>query len=119
MLAGMGRDAKRHQWLQDIDRRQRKVVFPDTVQNEARFWRNLGSSSWTTPTKIGMVVLALFVIGWLSVFVRAGFEDHRALLLLPLLILFWGSLLGALGWASRRALRGVKGRGRPPGTGDR
>jgi len=28
-------------WLEDVRARQRNVVFPDTVQNEVRFWRNL------------------------------------------------------------------------------
>jgi hypothetical protein len=32
---------KREEWLQDIEARQRNVVFPDTVNNEARFWRNI------------------------------------------------------------------------------
>lgn len=34
---------KRHQqqWEQDVDARQRNIVFPDTAANEARFWRNI------------------------------------------------------------------------------
>jgi len=111
----MTKYTERDQWLQDIDRRQRNLVFPDTLQNETRFWRNLGNSSWTTSTKIGMVVLALFVIGWMSAFVRAGFEDHRVWLAFALLVPVGGSFLGLLGWASRRALKDIKGHGRHPG----
>jgi len=37
----MTRRVKREEWLQDIEARQRNVVFPDTVNNEARFWRNI------------------------------------------------------------------------------
>ena len=29
------------EWLQDVEARQRNVVFPDTANNEARFWRNI------------------------------------------------------------------------------
>jgi hypothetical protein len=31
----------RKEWEQDTNARQRNVVFPDTVQNEGRLWRNL------------------------------------------------------------------------------
>lgn len=120
MLAhGMGKESKRDQCLQDIDRRQRNLVFPDTVQNEARFWRNLGTSSWTTSTKAGMVVLGLFVAGWLSVFLRAGFENPRVWLLFPLVILLWGVALVILSWALRRALRDIKSRDCRPGPRNR
>jgi hypothetical protein len=35
--------SQRHhqQWQQDVDARQRNIIFPDTAANEARFWRNL------------------------------------------------------------------------------
>ena len=46
-------------WLRDIDARQRNVVFPDIVQNEARFWRNIysGKYSLTPPQWIGILIL--------------------------------------------------------------
>jgi hypothetical protein len=50
----MGDHHKRDEWLQDIEARQRNVVFPDTVQNEARFWRNVGKQPFTTSTKVGL-----------------------------------------------------------------
>jgi len=37
----MSKSRKREEWLRDIEKRQRNVVFPDTVNNEARFWRNI------------------------------------------------------------------------------
>jgi len=37
----MNREHEREKWLQDIHARQRNFVFPDTVQNEGRFFRNL------------------------------------------------------------------------------
>ncbi len=33
----MANHRKRGHWLQDIEARQRNVVFPDTVENETRF----------------------------------------------------------------------------------
>jgi hypothetical protein len=41
IIWAMTRRVKREEWLQDIEARQRNVVFPDTVNNEARFWRNI------------------------------------------------------------------------------
>jgi|SRR5580704_7356992 hypothetical protein len=68
---------KRDQWLQDIEARQRNVVFPDTVQNEARFWRNLGKGPSSASARAGLVVLAVFVFGLAAVIListyRAGF----------------------------------------------
>jgi hypothetical protein len=37
-----GRNHQR--WEQDVDARQRNIVFPGTAANEARFWRNLIAS---------------------------------------------------------------------------
>jgi hypothetical protein len=34
---------KKQEWEQDIINRQRNIVFPDTVLNEGRFYRNLFS----------------------------------------------------------------------------
>jgi hypothetical protein len=33
----MDNQRNRAKWMQGIDNRQRNVVFPDTVKNEARF----------------------------------------------------------------------------------
>ena len=35
----------RKEWLKDVNERQRNLVFPDTLRNEMRFWRNLGSGA--------------------------------------------------------------------------
>jgi hypothetical protein len=52
-------------WLRDIDSRQRNEVFPDTVQNEGRLWRNLwsGRSPLNIAQWAGVVVLFLFFGG--------------------------------------------------------
>jgi len=61
----MRKQQQRDEWLHDIDARQRNVVFPDTVVNEARFWRNIvkGGQRLTTIQKIGIGVLGLLAIG--------------------------------------------------------
>jgi hypothetical protein len=64
-------------WLRDMDARQRNVVFPDTVQNEARFWRTLGNVPLTTAGKIGLVVLAIFVFGNLTFILATIIQDKH------------------------------------------
>jgi hypothetical protein len=76
----------RERWLHDVEARQRNVVFPDTVQNEGRFWRNLGNQGWTTTSKIGLLVLGIFVFGALATILlavlsrvdRLGYAPHLA-----------------------------------------
>ena len=62
------RKVSRDEWLRDVDSRQRNVVFPDTAQNEARFWRNIisGKRHLTTAqvTGIGIVWLAMAFPLW-------------------------------------------------------
>jgi hypothetical protein len=56
---------KREQWLQDIEARQRNIVFPDTVNNEARFWRNVidGKHRLTTIQRVGVGLFCLMIAG--------------------------------------------------------
>jgi hypothetical protein len=35
---------KREDLQSDLEQRQRNIVFPDTAENEARFWRNILSN---------------------------------------------------------------------------
>ncbi len=67
---------RRDEWLQDLQDRQRNVVFPATVQNEARFWRNLQNSPWKTSTKFGVAILAIFVAAWLTRLLLATLQQH-------------------------------------------
>jgi hypothetical protein len=59
----MSRRKTRDEWLQDIQARQRNIVFPDTANNEARFWRNLmdGAQRLTVVQRIGIALMALAV----------------------------------------------------------
>jgi hypothetical protein len=110
----MGGHHKQDQWLQDIDARQRNIVFPDTVENETRFWRNLGKGSSRTSTKAGLAVLAVFVFGFAAVIListyRAGVIWEFGLGML----LFCGSIFGAIAWATRRSLRNIQKARRGP-----
>ena len=52
---------RQDEWMQDVQARQRNVVFPDTVNNEARFWRNIyeGRQRLTTVQRIGLFILVI------------------------------------------------------------
>lgn len=103
-----GRGQKRDRWLEDVDARQRNVVFPDTVQNEGRLWRNLSERPLTTTTKIGFALLAL--LGW-GFFIRMLFAMAEARLIWPFvlgMVLLWGPIFGILAWAINRALRNIQ-----------
>jgi hypothetical protein len=104
----MGKQHKRDLWLSDIDARQRSVVFPDTVQNEARFWRNLGQQSWTTSTKAGLFVLAIFVFGLLGALLVAAFQAGALFSFILVMLLFCGPIFAAIAWATRRSLRDIE-----------
>jgi hypothetical protein len=58
MLPVVGKHSK-DEWLRDIDARQRNVVFPDTAQNEGRFWRNIlsGKRSLSLAQWIGILLM--------------------------------------------------------------
>lgn len=49
--------------MHDIQARQSNVVFPDTANNEARFWRNIieGRQRLTLVQRIGVSILVIAV----------------------------------------------------------
>jgi hypothetical protein len=51
----------REEWLRDVNESQRNVVFPDTVRNSSRFWRNLAAPKrrLTIGQIIGLGLVAL------------------------------------------------------------
>ncbi|HTC58157.1 MAG TPA: hypothetical protein VK706_17210 [Candidatus Sulfotelmatobacter sp.] len=108
----MTKQQKRDQWLQDIDARQRNIVFPNTVENETRFWRNLGTGPSNTTTKLGLAVLAIFVFGLGATILVASYKAGAMWSLLLALLLFCGPLFGAIAWATRRSLRDIEQRRR-------
>ena len=107
----MSKHHEREKWIEDIEARQRNIVFPDTVQNEARFWRNLGKTGgFNTRAKIGLAIFAIWVIGLLVAFfgimVRNNptwKRDISSLILITLVV--FGPIFAAIVWATNRALR--------------
>jgi hypothetical protein len=59
---------RKEDWLRDVNARQRNVVFPDTAENEGRFWRNIvsGKESLTLAQWIGILLFCLCIIGLLA-----------------------------------------------------
>ena len=100
------------EWLRDVDARQRNVVFPDTVQNEGRFWRNLGKEPLTPVAKAGLVVLGIFVFGNLAFILTLILRDENGKRLLVVLVLgvvlIFGPVVAAIVWGTRRALKNIR-----------
>ena len=106
---------KDNEWLQDAKERQRNVVFPDSVRNETRFWRNLGKQPFTTNTKIGLAVLTCMGWGFLAKILVASFHEGVLWALVLGFILLWGPIFGVIAWSARRSLRNLENaRRRPP-----
>ncbi|HXO34043.1 MAG TPA: hypothetical protein VN901_16965 [Candidatus Acidoferrales bacterium] len=103
-----GKHKQREEWLRDVEARQRNVVFPDTVQNEARFWRNLGKGPSSTSAKAGLVVLAIFVFVSAAMILVATYTGGVLWEFVLGMILFCGSIFGAIAWATRRSLRNME-----------
>ena len=87
---------KREEWLRDVEARQRNVVFPDTAQNEARFWRNLrsGKEPLTTVQRVGLGILAVAV---LVLFVGVTLAVARETGGILTAALEWGFAFGLIG----------------------
>jgi hypothetical protein len=103
----------RDEWMRDVAASQRNIVFPDTVANEARFWRNLGSRPLTAVQKVGLGLLALFAYGFLIFLtlsiggLHTSFRyrlEAGAEFLLTIFVIF-APLMACLAWATKRALR--------------
>lgn len=100
----------RDEWLRDIDARQRNIVFPDTLQNEARFWRNLytGKVKPKPVTWIGLALLGgtLIYVTFFGPFfnVRTNFPD------IAFGFIFLGLLVLVFGYLAKRTLRNAKRR---------
>jgi hypothetical protein len=104
----MSKHKQREQWTQDVSNRQRSVVFPQTLANEVRFWRNIGGSKPTALTWAGLAIFGLSVFafggGLLVMLIREGALWGG---LLTILLIF-GPIFGLIGWATRRNLRNLE-----------
>jgi hypothetical protein len=89
-------------WERDVINRQRNIVFPDTVLNEARFYRHIasGQAIYHPILKLGVVALLLYLFvfdsaalaGTIAHVLREDFPEN---LLPDLISCMWlsGSLL--------------------------
>ncbi len=115
----------REEWVQDINARQRNTVFPDTVQNEGRLWRNLASGKQKLTIvqiiAIALMFLPLAAIFWSDAarkfrFAASGSTFERivpvfadwAIMLVVFVIFFL-----IFRWRVRRALLSAKHQDRP------
>jgi hypothetical protein len=112
------------EWQQDINARQRNIVFPDTTQNEARLWRNLasGKEKLTTVQLIGIALIVLTIVGteWTTAartfHYSSGSTFDRllpAFLNLAFPLGLFGVFLLILRWIVRRALLSGRRPNRP------
>jgi hypothetical protein len=102
-------DRKQHQqWMQDVEDRQRNVVFPQTLANETRLWRNVLSGEATALTWAGLAVFGTFVFGFL-IYILKVFNDSGGVLHGVLVtVLIFGPMFGVIAWATRRNLRKIE-----------
>jgi hypothetical protein len=52
------------EWERDVVNRQRNIVFPDTILNEGRFYRNIasGKAIFTRAQKVSLLLIVAFFI---------------------------------------------------------
>ena len=57
------------QWERDIVNRQRNIVFPDTILNEGRFYRNIasGKAVFSRGQKASLVIIVAIVLVFTSI----------------------------------------------------
>jgi hypothetical protein len=102
----MSEHQSREEWLHDIEERQRNIVFPDTLNNETRGWRNLIGSKQppTLIQQLGLLVLAVSFVSFalalfLMLLVGDGFSIAALLqfaLICALTIGFLAGIVGAI-----------------------
>ncbi|HEY1465216.1 MAG TPA: hypothetical protein VGF44_17510 [Terriglobales bacterium] len=102
----MTHESEREKWLEDIDQRQRNIVFPDTKNNESRLWRSLLNNSHTTILQwIAVLLIFLTVLAGLVgliLVVPGGFSWQNIfdeILVVLAGALFLGAFLMAMSWS--------------------
>ena len=60
----------RNDWIEDIRNRQRNIVFPDTVLNQGRFYRNIvyGHTPLNPVQRAGILILGLLILAGACLF---------------------------------------------------
>ena len=99
------------EWERDVVNRQRNIVFPDTVLNEARFYRNIlsGSTQLTLSQRLGVLLIAgtMFLLGCFGVADSGRSIVGREAAFGAISGAFWvGVLLCGIGLSLRAVLSG-------------
>ena len=102
-------------WERDVTNRQRNIVFPDTVLNEGRFYRNIasGKAIFSRGQRISLLAIVGFFIlvnvtdfaGTLGDFLAKDHSQFRGWVLWPsfysLIWLFFGYFLQSRAFSQR------------------
>jgi hypothetical protein len=99
---------QREQWLQDVQDRQRNIVFPQTLANETRLWRNMGMKPPTVLTWAGLTVLGLFVLGGMGYFLVIWIQAGTFWVAVLTILFIFGPVFGLIIWATRRNLQNLE-----------
>lgn len=72
--------ARLQAWERDVINRQRNIVFPDTVLNDGRFYRNIasGKAIFTRGQKISLLLLFLYIVSIYAILITASTADFFA-----------------------------------------
>jgi len=76
-LPHMVRDRDREAWERDLEARQRNIVPPDTIANEARFWRNLTSGKASRAKAVYVAIYFLTAVGLALALMSGQLEELR------------------------------------------
>jgi len=112
----MSGKSQREEWLRDVEDRQGSVVFPETLANETRLWRNIGTGKPTALIWVGLAILAVFVFGGIAFFFVVSAQAGVAWIVVLATLLVFGPIFWAIAWATRRNLRNLEGSHRKRGT---
>lgn len=68
------------EWERDVRNRQRNIVFPDTVLNEGRFYRNIasGKAVYTLGQRISLLIVLGYVMAVTSVMLASVIGEFLA-----------------------------------------
>jgi hypothetical protein len=104
----MNQRKQREQWMQDVRDRQKNTDFPQTLANETRLWRILGTSKPTAMTWAGLAVLAIFALGSIGFLIYSWTREGILLAAVLCILLLFGPIFWAIAWATRRSLRNLE-----------
>ena len=72
---------KLQEWERDVINRQRNIVFPDTMLNEGRFYRNIvyTNAVYTLSQRIVLLMIVLWYVSVSSVAMAAAISEFLAM----------------------------------------